>query len=184
MITVARSLRSTPSGIIRALWAAGGSPNSRGKNHFEFLIEKFKGTNRLIVIDNAQLLSKSGLGFVFDFHDETGSPIALVGNPEIIKRISSNDQQFSRIGVHWKIEPPLDHMEVPTRKTIHQWFPEHVDELYRLARQVAVQMGHLRALKKQLRLAREIMTNQPDISPTTAFRSAHTMLIRNYKLKD
>lgn len=184
MITIARSVRATPSGIIRALWAAGGSPNARGKSHFEFLVDKFKGTNRPIIVDNAHLLSKSGLGFWFDFHDETEAPISLVGNPEIIERISSNDQQFSRIGVHWQITAPDDELEMPIRKTIQQWFPDSVDELYKLANQVATNSGHLRALKKQLRLAQEMRTNNPSLSPTKAFRSAHAMLIRNYKLKD
>lgn len=184
MITIARHVRATPSGIVRALWAAGGAPNARGKSHYEYLVEKYEGTNRIIIVDNAHLLSKSGLGFWFDFHDETESPICLKGNPEIIDRIASNDQQFSRIGVHWKIEAPENDLEIPVRRTIQQWFPDDIDELYKLSFQVASNLGHLRALKKQLRLAQEMRTNNPDLTPIKAFRSAHTMLIRGYKLKD
>jgi DNA transposition AAA+ family ATPase len=184
LVTMMRCLRNNPRGIIRALRDAGGSRYSHGQTQLDYILEKFTGTNRLIIIDNAHLLSKSGLGFVFDFHDETGSPVALVGNPEILARIRQNDQQFSRIGVHWQVSLPDGDVEIPTKRIIQQYFPDAVEPLYKLANQVVKNQGHLRALKKQLLLTQKMRKGNDNLSPATAFRAAHEMLVRNYILKD
>ena len=48
----------------------------------EFLARKLHHSDRLIIVDNAQRVPLSGLRWLMDFNDATGTPFALVGNPE------------------------------------------------------------------------------------------------------
>lgn len=184
LITMMSNLRNNPRAIIRALWEAGGTRHAHGRSQLDHILGKYAGTDRIIIIDNAHKLSRAGLAFIFDLHDETGSPIALVGNQEIIPRIQQNDQQFSRIGVHWQVSLPENDIEVPAKRIISQFFPDAIEPLYKLSRQVVRNEGHLRALTKQLRLAQKMHKGNGGISPTVAFKDAHQMLVRNYNLKD
>lgn len=182
-ITIARKLRADPKDICRSIIAAGGQTGGTGSNYTR-VVEKLQASSRLIIVDNAHLLAKSGLGWLFDLHDETGSPIALVGNPEILDRISKNDQQFSRIGYHRVVNLTPNAAKKPTENIVHIYFPDHVAKLLPLALQVSTKQGHFRALKKQLILTREIINGAPGTDPVEAFQSAHGQLVRNYDLQD
>jgi hypothetical protein len=62
-------------------------------------------------------------------------------------------------------------------------FPDADRVLIDLAATVAGQAGHLRALHKQLLLARDF-ASQPDFrdKPEAAFKAAHKLLVRDYTL--
>jgi DNA transposition AAA+ family ATPase len=57
-----------------------------------------RGTERLIVVDNANRLHFHSFQWLMDFHDATLVPIAFVGNPEVLDILRRSDQLFSRIG--------------------------------------------------------------------------------------
>jgi DNA transposition AAA+ family ATPase len=176
----------------RALWRAVDIRHfdrRSGESHQSALINHFKNSNRLIVVDNAHRLTRGGLAFLFDFHDNTGEkpgdpgvPICLVGNPEVLDRIRENDQMFSRISLNLEIE--IDDTQKIAQDLLSSMCPDHGAELLELAVQVVKEFGHVRALRYQLEEALDLF-NAPGARFKTiqqAFKAAHTQLIRDYKL--
>jgi len=144
----------------------------------DFLVERFTGSRRLLIIDNAHRMTSGARQWIFDFHDATGCPLALIGNPEILDAIRENDQQFSRVGLRREIKGAAPAEDV--RKLIAIHWPEADGHLGHHATTVIKNQGHLRALKKQLLLARDIAPKFA--TPAEAFEAAHTQLIRDYSL--
>jgi DNA transposition AAA+ family ATPase len=173
-------------GAISSLLCRAVSTRARPTNMSagEYLREKLTDSNRLIIVDNAHKLSRYSLAWLFDFADQTNCPIALVGNPEILTRIKSNDQWFSRIGIHKSIALSEGAARRIAIKIINQLIPEAGDELESIGEIIGENHGHFRALRKQCILARKYMEKKdPDIKTwSKAFGVAHTMLIRNYTL--
>jgi DNA transposition AAA+ family ATPase len=149
-------------------------------NRSQWLRDKFHHSNRLLIFDNAHLIKKRGWDWIFNFQDATDCPIALVGNPEMVERLKLNDQWFSRIGLNPKIR--LTDAESVVDEMIRRFIGKGGDVLQELALQVVETKGHLRALKKQLKLARQI-AQKTNRDLVTCFRAAHLQLIREYKLQ-
>ena len=152
---------------------------------FDFLVNRFKGTGRLLIVDNAQRLTMSGRQWIFDFADEADCPVALVGNPEMIDAIRSNDQQFSRIGLHGQYE--LEDAELPAAAThvTHQFSdPETAEVVSDLTAFIARREGRLRAVRKTIILAQQLRSESAKLlhNPRAAIRAAHSRLIRDYTL--
>lgn len=127
----------------------------------DYLVNRFRGSNRLIIVDNAHRIRKSGFKFLFDFHDATQCPFVLIGNPEVIETIKENDQHFSRIGRHTKITVnDIEEPNVYADRMIKTFAPRFAD-----CRDLAVKLllkpghGHLRTLRKILNDAEEMATN-------------------------
>lgn len=194
LITAAAWCRNAAK-MFQAVWHSveNSSYSNRAGSKMDFLLGKLKGSNRPLIIDNAHRLLGSGLQFVFDFHDETDMPIALVGNPEILEVIRRNDQQFSRIGIHKHIES-FEEPRAVAEMVINQVAPEFA-VIEGIAVKVLTQHGKARALRKQLSLAQELASKEnfrtelaregitaDDAVLEAAFEAAHTRLIRNYKL--
>lgn len=130
--------------------------NPRQHKKSEFLAEKLTGSERLIIIDNAQRLNMSGLRWLFDFHDLTGVSVALVGNPEVLDRLRGNDQMTSRIGFKQDIAEMLGRgawLDRASDRMVAAMWPKAATEIGLLARETARKQGHLRTLNKQLRIA-------------------------------
>jgi len=144
----------------------------------DFLVARFSDSHRLIIIDNAHRMTSGARQWIFDFHDATGCPIALVGNPEILDAIRENDQQFSRVGLRREIKGAKSSEDARHLTALH--WPEAAGQLGDLAATVLKNQGHLRSLKKQLLLARDIAPGFD--TPAEAFEAAHTQLIRDYSL--
>jgi len=107
----------------------------------------------------------------------------MVGNPEVLEEIRRNDQQFSRIGIHQKVELDHRHMGDYARAMVAALVPDPQDELFALAAQVAEQRGHLRALRKQLMLMLDLVSTHTYAGDQArAFTGAHARLVRDYKL--
>lgn len=146
-----------------------------------WMVERFKGSNRLIIVDNAQRLTKGGLEWLFDFHDAMKCPIAMVGNPEVLTKIKRNDQQFSRIGNARKVV-----LKKPTEAASNMLAnvcPEDAEALRPLAAKIAAHKGHLRALRKHLLLMPELI-DAANGDPVMAFKMAHTQLVNDCDLSD
>lgn len=152
----------------------------KGDTRLGALIKHFKGSNRLIIVDNAHRLTRGGLEFVFDFHDETGCPVCLVGNPEVLKKIQQNDQMFSRISLHVQIA--FDGAARIATNLLSQMCPKHGEELLTLSTQVVSQFGHVRALHYQLEETLDLFESGNFKNIQQAFKAAHTQLVRDYKL--
>lgn len=168
-------------GLARALFRHVESRGWRGNtSKSDFLTDRFRDSNRLVIIDNAHRLTRGARQWVFDFNDDTSCPIALVGNPEILDEIRKNDQEFSRVG--YRREVKGESASSDAEMMVEMFWPDARGKLGRLPMQVIRQRGHLRALKKQLLLAREIAPKCD--SPLEAFRMAHTQLVRDYLLED
>ena len=152
----------------------------------EFLVNRLADSQRVILIDNAQRLSISGLAWLLDFRDDTDCPIVLFGNPGILDKAKTDGALHSRIGI---CPPPLllDPKEVSriaTRVCTNFSDQDSADTISDLTAYVAQKSGHLRAVRKQTILAKKLMELQPDKIKNfeTAFRMAHRELVRDYQL--
>lgn len=156
-------------------------------SRFDFLIHRFKGTGRLLIVDNAQRLTMSGRQWIFDFADEAECPVALIGNPEMIDAIRANDQQFSRIGLHGQYI--LEDTELPAAAAhvAHQFSDaETAETISDLVAFIAKREGRLRAVRKTVILAQQLRSESAKLTsdPRAAIRAAHARLIRNYSLPE
>jgi DNA transposition AAA+ family ATPase len=173
--------------VRRHLWdtvdTRGWSPATHASK-WEYLVCKFKGSGRVLLIDNCHRLSRSAIESLFDFHDETAIPIVFLGNPmfhDTLKQLKDNDQQLSRTGIfrHINVGNPRE----LAAKMLDTLAPQHKAALLPLAAAVAGQRGHGRSLRKQLNLTRELQAGGlADVAE--AFRAAHTLMLnRDYPLE-
>jgi len=178
-ITLSRWAR-TDAQIERMTFAAMGDGGWKGNTpRAEFLVEKLRGSNRLLIVDNAHKATAAGLEWLFDLHDETRIPIALVGNEEVIRPIQANDQRFSRVGlkqpvVVTKPRPLVKHL-------IASVAPQFSGQVEGLLEQVAEQHGRFRAVFKGLSLS-ATLAEAGGLDPASAVKAAHQRLVRHYEL--
>jgi DNA transposition AAA+ family ATPase len=174
----------TDAGIVALLFGAmetgtwdGHSPRAN------YMAKRLKGSNRPLIVDNAQRLTCGAREWLFDFHDETGCPVALIGNPEVLQAIRGNDQHFSRVGIYQEVRLDQRHCRDYARNLIDALVPSPDPGLYDLGLAVAEERGHLRALKKQLLLMLDLVnTSAFGGDQLKAFHAAHTKLVRDYQL--
>ncbi len=110
LIRIAKDYRS-PSGLVRALAGPLGVRDSRvclrlgqHESQFERVIGILRGSNRLILIDEAQKLSDDALETLRDIYDSTGVPILLSATKDLHERIQRSlrpdqGQLYSRFDV-------------------------------------------------------------------------------------
>jgi len=154
-------------------------------SRFGYLVNRFKESSRLLLVDNAQRLDSSGRQWLFDFADEAECPVCLVGNPELLDRIRTNDQQFSRIGIHASYE--LEPGEIPAvSQHVAAQFSDTVtaEAVSDLCAIIGSHEGRLRAVRKTIILAQELRQQSAKLrdNPRDAVRAAHSRLVRNYEL--
>jgi DNA transposition AAA+ family ATPase len=137
-----------------------------------------RGTERLIVVDNANRLQFHSFQWMMDFHDATLVPIAFVGNPEVLDILRRSDQLFSRIGLVHRVKSQEQRdAEQSALKLIGQYAPGSEKDLTELAVDVISKLGASRTLKKQLTLTRDIREGS-GCSWKDAFEQAGEMLIK------
>jgi DNA transposition AAA+ family ATPase len=149
-----------------------------------FLASKLTSSDRLLIVDDAHKLTRPALQWLFDFTDETGIPMAIVGTLDLEDKIADDAQRFSRVGLRYEIIPdePRDLIEHLVR-THAPDVNGCLAELCDLCELVVAQHGHYRAANKQLKLAAELKAHsKKDLTWPAAFRQAHTLLVRKYKL--
>jgi len=130
--------------------------NRKVQKKFVFVSERLSQSGRLIIIDNAQRITRSGLSLLFDlWNDGKGPPIALVGNPDVLEKISGDDTKTSRLIVRRDIsEVVKGHwLDRAAGDMVAAMWPEALADIGRLASESARKEGHLRTLNYQLRLA-------------------------------
>lgn len=143
-------MRGISSGIDMRRW------NSRETKLSDYLFVKLNGSERCVLIDNAQRLYLSGFRWLMDFHDNTGVSFVLIGNPEVMDKLNGNDQLSSRIGIQFDISSAIekkDWLDDAADQKVSKMWPKAQREIGILAREAARKPGHLRTLDKQLRIA-------------------------------
>lgn len=156
----------------------------------EHSIKKLRGSDRLLIVDDAHFLHHTALQWWVHFHEATQCPLALAGTFELIKKIEADPQIFSRVGLRFEIKKvdAQGHLAIDReliKHLIRQLAPKvngEMTELVDLCEQVAREHGHYRSVHKQLKVAVEIKAGNGKLSHAQAFRAAHTMLVRNYNL--
>lgn len=177
-----KSWASDKASIEGSLFDAVGSAGwDKQTKRAIFLAKKLTGSDRLLIVDDAHKLTRPALQWLFDFTDETQIPMALVGTFDLEDKISDDAQRFSRVGLRYEIVPES------ARDLIAHLVKTHTggkhDDLVELCEQVVAEHGHYRSANKQLKLAAELKeASKKQITWTEAFRQAHTLLVRKYKL--
>jgi hypothetical protein len=179
--------QSVEAALFENVGRAGYSGNTK---RALFLVDKLRGSNRFIIVDDAHKLTRPALQWFYDFHDATQIPVCLTGMLELIAKLEDDTQRFSRTGYYEEIKSidakgNLIVDRALIRHLVKQLVPEangETDTLCDLSEQVAEKNGHYRSVHKQLKLAVEIKSGASKLTWDQAFRAAHTRLIRNYKL--
>lgn len=155
------------------------------------MVNVMRGSDRLIVVDDAHKLTRPALQWFFDFHDATQCPVALVGTFELVDTLEADPQRFSRVGFFHEIRNLDGNGRLIVdrdliRYLVNQFAPnagKDLEQLLDLCEQVASEHGHYRSVHKQLKLTSEIKKGAGnDLTWIGAFRAAHLKLIRKYKL--
>ncbi len=89
----------------------GITPSRSNHDNISAITEKLKGSERLIVIDEAELLSYKCLEIIRRIHDMTGVGVVLAGMPRLRKNLRGKSgeykQLYSRIGFACDIKDKL-----------------------------------------------------------------------------
>jgi len=145
-----------------------------------WLEEQLRGSECLIIADNAQRFHISAFKMLMDLHDATGCALGLIGNTEVLATLRAHDpegQLITRIGIVQKIRVKGDE-ELTAEKLIGQFAAESGRELIEQATDVLAR-GNARSLKKQLCLAREIYNStRGEKDWAKSFQSAGTKLVK------
>ena len=152
-------------------------PGNIGRS--EWLEGQLRGAERLILVDDAELMDISSFKFLFSLHDATGVSIGLIGNTQVIEKIRRQDpagKMISRIGIVHEVNMGNDATET-ARRLISQYAPESGDELLDAATDVVTQPGFARRLRKQLTLAANLHEGNPRRSWGDVFAEAAGKLI-------
>ena len=198
----ARDLGSVEGALFEAVGKAGYDNRTK---RAVWMANKLRGSDRMLIVDDAHKLTRPALQFLFDFHDETGCPLALVGTFDLEELLEDDAQRFSRVGLRFEIKPKegrslIEHLittlccgakpgairnsdgSLPASQRRDEPTNGEFDALVALCEQVAEQHGHYRSVHKQLKVAAEIKETKPKTAWTDAFKAAHTMLLRRYAL--
>lgn len=187
ILVQASVLQYSKQHVFAQVWKSAGPRSWKTKegSQFSTLCKVLAGSDRQIIVDDAHRLTVSGLKAVFALHDATDCPVSLVAFEDDVEELVQQDGQlFSRIGLKTTLK--LKSTTELATHLIAQFVPDSGEELLPLALQVIQEQGHGRALRKQLLLAREMKEaadgGRRRIDWVTAFRAAHTRLIRPYSL--
>jgi DNA transposition AAA+ family ATPase len=145
----------------------------------DFVVEKLRGSGRLLVVDNAHKATPAAIEWLFDLHDETGIPIALVGNEEVLRPIEANDQRFSRVGLKQPVPP--GRLRPMVKHLVAQVAPALSGQVEHLLEQVADHHGRFRSVTKTASLA-AMLSEAGHLAPVDAVKAAHLRLVRHYAL--
>ncbi len=183
-------------GITHLIYTALKSPAlARGQHRGAAIATILKEREAVLIIDNAHRLTINAIEFLFDLQDATETPMVFVGNKRFLARLKPDDQLHSRIFLKREAAFPVQETGTDRNRELHaaadallkRELPGHVAELRVMARKVARESGHFRALVKRLRLALSLSTLPAyQTRPMTdAFKAAHALSVNDgYNLED
>ena len=176
-----------PAGIQQAFMDApnveSGGFRAKISGRSAWVCDRFRDSQRLIVIDNAETLTHSGLDWVLSFYDDTHCPIALVGNNELHRTISRLERSIGRVYPYTRIDfgredsaRRQEYNRVCAQEFLERRWPEAADdeEALQLALGILGGSGHLRSLQKVVELALHWIAEPPKSykTPADAIRGA------------
>ncbi|MDY2946448.1 MAG: AAA family ATPase [Mannheimia varigena] len=88
----------TPKVLLRRIAEAVGA-NARGVNNelLDSIVSKLKGSERLLMIDEAELLSTRALEFIRRIHDLTGVGVVLAGMPRLLINLKGKNNELAQL---------------------------------------------------------------------------------------
>lgn len=148
---------SSPSAVLQELAEILGC-NDKGVRRARAIIRRLKGSEGLLIIDEAQHLSVKAVEELRSIHDQAKVGIVFIGNAPLnakfdgLGRTSDYAQLFSRIGLRRKINKPRsrDMCEI-----LKAWGVQN-EEVLLYAKEIARREGGLRSMTKVLRNATKI----------------------------
>lgn len=161
LITANRCQNSERGFIQLLIQSAGKHGYKQNQSHWNYIIERFLDTDTLIIIDHAQRLQKAAVDAIFDFHDQTRCPVAFIGNPAILEKVSRDANNHSRALKEYDCK--LQDIPKVARYLVDQ-FTDEGEAIYEHAIRVVKRpgKGRLRALVNLLRSAVDHMKD-PDL---------------------
>lgn len=152
---------SAVNDVLQAILAALGEAGQRGSSAAlsQKVRQKLRGAKALLILDEAQHVSKLTLEELRAIADETGVGLALVGDDTLPGNLKSHAQLHSRIGVsHIQLIPEPDDIDIVARG----WGIEDPAALnYLQAIGAKANVGGLRRVSKVIRLARRAAGEEP-----------------------
>lgn len=169
-----------------------------GQRRWNVIVEKTKGSGRMLLVDDAHELGPRGLQCCVDYHEETGNPVALFGLPQLKARLMKDSRRARRIADVIEVKcadtlPLIEHL-------VSELAADAGDErtaVIQICTKVAQGIGAFGSVEKQLKLAaRERKKKNEDsrkknpecfrkdglMKWVPALHGAHFRLLRNYKL--
>jgi len=142
----------------------------------EWILERFQDSKRLVIIDNAHLLTKAGLEWVLGFHDETHCPVVLVGNVELKGTMRLVRRAQSRFGILEELNA-IDRMgkskfAKPVQEFLSKRWPEAAEVLFRPALELVEGSGAMRALRIAVGFAQDLLSGKEAPTALDAFSIA------------
>ena len=97
-------------------------------NTFVECVRRLKGSDRLLIVDEAEQLPYKSLELIRRLHDKAGIGILLVGMPKLLGNLTGirgeYAQLYSRVGIGARLEPLT---EADVQNIIHRRIPEASD---------------------------------------------------------
>lgn len=178
----------TASRLLSVLFSKIDHQSWNGRTpRFDYLKERFADSGRMILIDNWQRLKSCGRNLLFDFHDETNSPIGGIGNPEALKPIIANDQHSRRLGIVPTYQLLDDELAALSHKVTRQFADTATaDAIGDLVAVIAAHEGALGSVQMSVILMQQLrkLSAKLDGDPRAALRAAHSRLNRSYLLPE
>jgi DNA transposition AAA+ family ATPase len=169
-----------------------------GQRRWNVIVEKTKGSGRMLLVDDAHELGPRGLQCCVDYHEETGNPVALFGLPQLKARLMKDSRRARRIAdvLEVKCTDTLPLVEHLVNELAHDAADER-PEVIALCSKVAQGIGCFGSVEKQLKLAarerkkklESARKNHPEyfrkdglMKWVPALHAVHFRLLRNYSL--
>jgi AAA domain len=180
------------SAIVQSLLKAAGLKAGRGDCKEELLARHLRDNSMMLVLDNAQRLTRHSRDWLRDLLDDYGVPIALIGNPEIIAQWAAVDQHKRVVGLKRDVsvdlfEPGESGQLIPgetAEATVHHLLKRHFPEGSMTCKSEALKLlthpgsGAAGALVMHARLASLMLKGGRITDSREAFRLAKTQLIQ------
>ena len=160
--TASPNIRSGRDIMEELLDAMGKKTAGRNKFLEKSIISILRGSNRMILIDEAHFLRLDGLETLRRIYDATKCPLVLVGNPKIMEIITEKNrtitgQFFSRsVRIALESKVPMEDVRGIVLQNGVSLADECLQELYKVANQI----GALRIMTKLFLFAWTIATRK------------------------
>lgn len=170
--------------MLLAEYLEGSDETYDGTSMGLWLEKRLLGSERLWVIDDAELLHMSAVKMAISLHDATGMAVAFIGNDEFVEKIRQVDlsgKLISRFGICHQVRRGKDEADT-ARKLIKQFAADSGEELVEVVTQTIGEFGHSRRARKQLALAVNIHQGSREKDWLKAYTAAGAKLVKSSAL--